>query len=180
MAPPRSCVGLPVIKPLVRSPAARASSERSMRRDLTSLGCAGQIVRPSLHSISQTSAGTPSIFEVTQSLFPSLMLEGSPLGGPERACITRHWRRSSADRRDRAREPPKRCERACWRARLPACCGAAASMPAQSKATSPASPHLGAAPARRRDRRPMAATNKCLAQNNKSRHVSRATKGVYS
>src|SRR6266508_1670822 len=26
----------------------------------------------------------------------------------------------------------------------------------------------------------MAATNKCLAQSNKSRHVSRATKGVYS
>jgi hypothetical protein len=30
--------------------------------------------------------------------------------------------------------------------------------------------------ARRARRRPMAATNKCLAQNNKSRHVSRATK----
>ena len=27
-----------------------------------------------------------------------------------------------ADRSDRAREPPRRCGRACWRARLPACC----------------------------------------------------------
>jgi hypothetical protein len=40
-----------------------------------SLGCAGQTVRPSLHSISQTSAGKLSILKVTQSLFPSLMLD---------------------------------------------------------------------------------------------------------
>jgi hypothetical protein len=36
--------------------------------------------------------------------------------------------------------------------------------------------HARRAAARRGDRRPMAATNKCLAQSNKSRHVSRATK----
>jgi hypothetical protein len=72
-----------------------------------------------------------------------------PLGEPERACITRHRQRSSADRGDRAREPPRRCGQACWRARPPACCGGASSIAARSKATSPALPHSAAAPARR-------------------------------
>jgi hypothetical protein len=74
--------------------------------------------------------------EVIQSLFPSLMLQSL------HEVITRHRRRSSADRSDRAREAPRRCGRACWRARSPACCGVAASMPARSKATSSPSPHL--------------------------------------
>jgi uncharacterized membrane protein YgcG len=47
---------------------------------------------------------------------------GHPLGGPERAFVTRHWRQSLVGRRDRGRELPKRCGRACWRARSPACC----------------------------------------------------------
>jgi hypothetical protein len=74
---------------------------------------------------------------------------GHPLGEPERACITRHRRRSSADRSDRAREPPKRCGQACWRARSPACCAGAASMPARSKATDSASLHSAAVLGRR-------------------------------
>jgi hypothetical protein len=56
---------------------------------------------------------------------------GHPLGGPERAFVRRHLRRPLlADRRDRGREPPRRCGQACWRARSPACCDGAASMPA--------------------------------------------------
>jgi hypothetical protein len=89
---------------------------------------------------------------------------GHPLGEPERACITRHRRRSSADRSDRAREPPKRCGQACWRARSPACCAGAASMPARSKATNSASLHSAAVLGRRvRPARTVSANTCCRA-----------------
>src|SRR5262245_41238858 len=71
------------------------------------------------------------------------------LASAEPHRVTLHEARSAADIRDRAREQPRRCGRACWRARLPTCCGGAASMPARSKAISLASPPLAAAPARR-------------------------------
>src|SRR5229473_4102716 len=97
-----------------------------------SLGCAGQTVRPSLHSTSQTSAGKLSVLSYSVSVLmfdvrgsceaipsepPSLAHYGwramgaqrgggHPLGGPERTFVTRHRRRSSADRRDRGRERP--------------------------------------------------------------------------
>src|SRR5215468_5455313 len=58
-----------------------------------SLGCAGQTVRPSLHSISQASAGKLSILKLVSLCFPSFDVR---------------WRRSSADRSDRAREPPRK------------------------------------------------------------------------
>src|SRR4029453_16788421 len=58
-----------------------------------------------------------------------------PLGGPERAFTTRHRQRSSVDRHGRALERPRRCGRACWRVRSPACCGEAVSMPSRSMAT---------------------------------------------
>ena len=41
-----------------------------------SLGCAGQTVRPSVHSISQTSAGKLSILKLVGLCFPSLMSDG--------------------------------------------------------------------------------------------------------
>jgi hypothetical protein len=60
------------------------ASETRYRQDLEghfgtqSLGCAGQTVRPSLHSISQTSVGKLSILMYSVSVFRSiLMLEGS-------------------------------------------------------------------------------------------------------
>src|SRR5262245_20776780 len=71
------------------------------------------------------------------------------LASAEPHRVTLHEARSAADIRGRAREQPKRCGRACWRARLPTCCGGAALMPARSKAISLASPPLAAAPARR-------------------------------
>jgi hypothetical protein len=74
---------------------------------------------------------------------------GYPLGGPERAFVTRHLQQSSAGRPDLGREPPRRCGRVCWRARSPACCGAAASMPARSRATDLALLCSAAAPERR-------------------------------
>src|SRR5262249_26913037 len=41
-----------------------------------SLGCAGQTVRPSFHSISQTSAGKLLLLKLVGLCFPSLMSEG--------------------------------------------------------------------------------------------------------
>src|SRR5262245_2960814 len=41
-----------------------------------SVGCAGQTVRPSFHSISQTSAGKLSILKLVSLCFPSLMSDG--------------------------------------------------------------------------------------------------------
>src|ERR1700720_1295350 len=76
---------------------------------------------------------------------------GHLLGEPERAFVMLHgW--SSVDRCHRAREPPRRCGRACWRARSPACCGAAVLKLARPRATNPGS--LRSAAARERRARP--------------------------
>ena len=101
-----------------------------------SRGCAGQTVRPSLHSISQTSVGKllnrPTVrFHFLYSLgsreaIPSeppslarpmrraMVAEGGggyPLGGPERAFVTRHLQQSSAGRPDLAIASMLRCSR---------------------------------------------------------------------
>ena len=118
-----------------------------------SCGYAGQSVRPSPHSISQTSVGkllNRSIFDVSLSLSrrgsgeaiasePSSLAcpiqrdwrarvaerEGvHSLGESERTNLMRHWGCSLARSRDRGRARPRRCARACWRVRSRAGCDA--------------------------------------------------------
>src|SRR5262245_1739848 len=54
------------------------------------------------------------------------------LASAEPHRVTLHEARSAADIRGRAREQPKRCGRACWRARLPTSCSASDSISADT------------------------------------------------